>query len=435
MSSSSLRFGVPSIVGTDYYATGFEGFADFRHALGKAEGGWYGTADGGATWSSIFAGFPGDLHCTSFPSPTGTNRQRCEAGNAKSDGYHYVYNDGRGTAQAACGETAHCYCCRCLNTSACALPQPDPAAAGNIGAAVASPDGRTLHDLGDVTSVADKDAEYFAFNSSHTTYYSYFLDLPLSFAARRSNDSIVFRGLPQPATCGDASHAFGCPFRTGGRGSVRLPDGSLVMSIIVYWGGAHANPDPKLAPKATSVVAFRSTDGVGLVWEYAGTILDAASAPSSEEGPNENDLALLADGKTILSVIRLDAGDGPVTRPYKPYVQSLSDDGGRTWSAPVSMGPGVGCARPRLLSLGMGGVVLSGGRLSPTNRDVLCARPSAPGPLPSALATPPAAAPPAAAPPATPVAPLLSHHTHPPPCPFARQLTITSLPFPLRRIA
>jgi hypothetical protein len=34
------------------------------------------------------------------------------------------------------------------------------------------------------------------------------------------------------------------------------------------------------------------------------------------------------------------------------------------------MDPGIGCARPRLLGLGDGAVVLSGGRLGPTNRDV-----------------------------------------------------------------
>ena len=78
----------------------------------------------------------------------------------------------------------------------------------------------------------------------------------------------------------------------------------------------------------------------------------------------------MADG-TILCVLRLDAGDGEKTRPYRPYVRSMSKDGGKTWSAAVSLGDGVGCARPRLLSLGERALLLSGGRLSPTNRDVL----------------------------------------------------------------
>ena len=70
-----------------------------------------------------------------------------------------------------------------------------------------------------------------------------------------------------------------------------------------------------MAHSATSVVAFRATDRLGLSWEYAGTILDAASAPQSEEGPNENDLALMPDGR-ILCVLRLDAGDGVRSQPY-----------------------------------------------------------------------------------------------------------------------
>ena len=91
------------------------------------------------------------------------------------------------------------------------------------------------------------------------------------------------------------------------------------MSIIIYWGAPHASPDPAVARSATSVVAYRAIDGVGLAWEYAGTILDAASAPKSEEGPNENDLALMADGR-ILCVLRLDAGDGAKSQPYRMCV-------------------------------------------------------------------------------------------------------------------
>jgi len=365
-SARTLSFGRPATIGEDYYATGFEGFGDGRHALGKAEGGWYGTSDGGASWSQIFS--HNDLKCTGYPNeyPPG-NRTRCEAGNEKHDGYTYVYNEGRGTPSAKCGPAAGCWCCRCLNSSACTVPHGDPF--GDVGATVLSADGGTLHNLGSVTAVADRDGKYFAFNSSYADFFIFSDDLPISFTGTRKNVSVVFRGLPAPATCGNERHAFGCPFRTGGRGSVRLADGTLVMSIIVYWGGAHANPNPKLAAEATSVVAFRSADG--FEWEYAGTILDAATAHASEEGPNENDLAMLDDGTTILCVCRLDAGDGPLTRPYVPYVALRSTDGGRTWSAPVSLGEGVGCARPRLLSMPAGGIVLAGGRLSPTNRDII----------------------------------------------------------------
>ena len=85
-------------------------------------------------------------------------------------------------------------------------------------------------------------------------------------------------------------------------------------------------------------MAFRAADGVRLVWDYAGTILEARSAPSSEEGLNENSLALLADGTSIICVLRLDAGDGPATHPFLPYVKSTSTDGGFTWSKAVPLG-------------------------------------------------------------------------------------------------
>ena len=115
-------------------------------------------------------------------------------------------------------------------------------------------------------------------------------------------------------------------------------------------------------------VAFRSVDD-GYTWTFTGSILDASQAPESEEGPNENDLVLLADGKTIMCVVRLDAGDGPVSHPYRPYARVLSVDGGRTWTNATSLPKGVGCARPRLLRTDSGEVILSGGRLGPSNGD------------------------------------------------------------------
>jgi len=92
--------------------------------------------------------------------------------------------------------------------------------------------------------------------------------------------------------------------------------------------------------------------------------------PQSEEGPNENDLVLLADG-TIMCVVRLDAGDGPVSRPYRPYWRVLSRDGGFSWTNASSLPKGVGCARPRLLRMDDGHVILAGGRTGPRNRDTL----------------------------------------------------------------
>ena len=63
----------------------------------------------------------------------------------------------------------------------------------------------------------------------------------------------------------------------------------------------------------------------GYSWDYAGTILDAAGVPQSEEGPNQNDVVLLADNKTLLCVMRIDSGEGPTMR-YEPLVRSFSSD-------------------------------------------------------------------------------------------------------------
>jgi hypothetical protein len=154
--SSALRFGAPAIVGEDNYATGFRGFGDGRHALGKADGGWYGTNDGGKSWGKVLDGG------------------------------------------------------RDIN--------------GDVHAAVISSDGRTMHNLGAVAVVADKLGSYYAFNATSAEYFSVREDLPLAFAATSRPTPVIFRGLPQPATCGDPKRPglFGCPFRTGGRGLVRL---------------------------------------------------------------------------------------------------------------------------------------------------------------------------------------------------------------------
>jgi hypothetical protein len=71
-------------------------------------------------------------------------------------------------------------------------------------------------------------------------------------------------------------------------------------------------------------------------------------------------MTFLPDGTTLMVVMRLDGGDGPITHPHKPYYRTVSTDGGMVWSkaAPIS----AGTARPRLLRIG-DAVLLSGGRV------------------------------------------------------------------------
>ena len=375
---------------------------DSEHAILQASSGWTATRDGGKTWSSITswsnrssptspasptpvpnsdgAGLVGAhtlLHCTPFPAGFpgrhGGNEQRCTFGNTLHNGYKYVYNTQRGTPSAACGQDAGCWCCRCncnaTNPSQCVPPPPAPRSPPQSAAAsVLLPNGVLR---GVSVHAPDKNATYTSLSSTMST--TFFWDASSSTWAFNTSTHLptTFRGIPSPGVgCGNAKHAFGCPFRLSGRGYVRLPGGTLVMSAIV-WAQQWANPDPTLAAESTSIVAFRSTNE-GLDWTYAGLIAAARDVPTSEEGPNENDLVLAGDGKTILCVFRTDAGDGPTTHRYAPYALAASSDGGTTWTKGVSLGKGVGCARPRLLRAATSGdVILAGGRPTPTSSDIL----------------------------------------------------------------
>eukprot|EP00039_Didymoeca_costata_P001094 m.49677 g.49677 ORF g.49677 m.49677 type:complete len:372 (-) comp10623_c0_seq3:173-1288(-) len=167
------------------------------------------------------------------------------------------------------------------------------------------------------------------------------------------NKTVTFQGFPTPIHC-DPSYG-ACPLRLQGTGSVRLHDGTFVRSGIVFYDGT-----PK-APKATSIVCFRSSDG--FTWDYTGTIANATDYLESEEGPNEHDLVLL-DSDLILSVVRLDGGDGLPDHPYKNYTYTVSTDAGVTWT-PLQFMPDTGCARPRLAMLGENRslLLMSGGRM------------------------------------------------------------------------
>ena len=70
-----------------------------------------------------------------------------------------------------------------------------------------------------------------------------------------------------------------------------------------------------------SLLAFRSTDG--LRWHYTSTVVKGDNR-LQKLGPTEPDLAVLADGKSIMCVIRMD-GDGACGKGgYKYYYQSYS---------------------------------------------------------------------------------------------------------------
>eukprot|EP01052_Picozoa_sp_SAG31_P012137 SAG31_NODE_702_length_12723_cov_4.100206_5_plen_868_part_00 len=120
-------------------------------------------------------------------------------------------------------------------------------------------------------------------------------------------------------------------------------------------------------------------------WEWRATVANAADFPESGTGPqSETDVVALADGKTLLTVTRMD-GDGPChlsgephseSGTYRYYYESYSTDQARTWTKARPMNTDrVGCVWPRLLTFGTtdkpGPVVLSGGRICVENQSGL----------------------------------------------------------------
>ena len=112
-----------------------------------------------------------------------------------------------------------------------------------------------------------------------------------------------------------------------------------------------------------SVVAYVTEDR-GATWEFVSTVAAKKSLPpvwSSEEGPNENDVVLLKDKRTILAVIRKDGGDGVPHHRHAPYFFATSTDRGRSWELKEAP-PFMLAARPRALVLPNGVLVIAGGR-------------------------------------------------------------------------
>ena len=126
-----------------------------------------------------------------------------------------------------------------------------------------------------------------------------------------------FEGLPRPIQpTADGQHGLGF----GGTTSVVLPDnGGYLMTAIVRWAAPHQPRCPTVVLPAraiatadgvgsivgcnrSSVVVYHSTDGVK--WTFLSTLADTHDYPQSHEGPNEHDVTVLPDGKTLLAVVR-----------------------------------------------------------------------------------------------------------------------------------
>jgi hypothetical protein len=169
---------------------------------------------------------------------------------------------------------------------------------------------------------------------------------------------VRFHGLPYPGV--NTSHP---SIHPGSRnyGVVRKLDGSYVLATCILWNGLQPRKGPPHEGIFTpfSVVAFTSEDGYD--WSYASVIANW-SAADKYWGPNENDMSLLSDNKTLITVLRMDGDSNCASQSYRYYAASYSTDGGVSWSAPKSM-DGAGCVRPKLKLLPSGPLLLTGGRL------------------------------------------------------------------------
>jgi hypothetical protein len=175
--------------------------------------------------------------------------------------------------------------------------------------------------------------------------------------------TVRFTGVPAPGV--NVTHP---TIRPGTRnyGLVRMSDGRYIMTTCILWNGLQPRPGPEHADFTPfSVVAFTSSDGY--TWEYASEVAkwDALGEPRYW-GPNENDISLLSDNKTLICMLRMDGDSNCRTESYKYYYAAFSADNGRSWSA-LRQVTGAGCARPRLMRLPSGPLLLSGGRVCVEN--------------------------------------------------------------------
>ena len=214
--------------------------------------------------------------------------------------------------------------------------------------------------------------------------------------AAHDGPAASFTGLPSPAICNSTDD--NCVYGAGNDGAwsqaARLADGSYVTCTAFVWLCGHFGVPAELA----GIHAWRSDDSYHWTWvgrAAALTELPGYSAPfdlrygnapinpeepawfGPGEGPNEHDLVLLADEKTLMVVFRVDSSDGVppfCTARHMPknYYSAFSSNGGTTWTTPAAMhdvnGRGMGTAFPRLLMLGGEDdtpkrLLLSGGRV------------------------------------------------------------------------
>jgi hypothetical protein len=210
------------------------------------------------------------------------------------------------------------------------------------------PDG-SLRSLGDLKAV-NISGSVFGFRSSGFTAFSQGANGRLAIDYSHAKTSpVFFEGLPRPIPMFSNGTSSTKCFEGAGWdtpfASVVLPDGSTLMASPVCYGDVKTTYDKTIG--ASSLVAWRSLSRSS--YKYVGTIVaaqDAVPEMSTRGVTQEIDMALMADGKTVMVVIRIDGdgrcgmGDGP--GPCRPYYASYSADFGSSWSLAVPL-KGTGC--------------------------------------------------------------------------------------------
>ena len=237
-------------------------------------------------------------------------------------------------------------------------------------ASTAAAPSATLHDFGASAAFAAPATAYSRFSSK--TCYAIAADEGGNVTIAEQPTPVSFE-LNFSVACNNQSHYGGwptaCPFWGGGSGgNVLLRDGRTLQTVTVPWLGGSEGA----AKEDAGLYAFVSMDT--LRWKQHSRIATMAQFPWSGEGPNENDIARLSNG-SLLVVFRIEGGDGGLwVKPgpcpkwpnspgcaYRNYQRVVSTNEGSDWGAPVEIA-NAGCARPRLLALHGGALLLSGGR-------------------------------------------------------------------------
>ena len=158
--------------------------------------------------------------------------------------------------------------------------------------------GRRYHTWGgiDVHPTARTPRSYAGANATGVFSVSGDGKLQLEHVPRR----VTIEGLPHDVNMTFPSGK-GLPSFYGG--PIRRADGVWLATIGLFWAGQPLSPSPDGPVLKMSVVALESHDSYA--WRFLSIVANATNGKSSSVfGPDENDLALLADGKTVLCVIR-----------------------------------------------------------------------------------------------------------------------------------